>query len=546
MKNTFSFLFLFAFSIFPALSQKAGKENYNYQRGVEAYEADNYQEAGKYLTEALSEDEENGYALTYLGSVYRQLGYNGAALTFYKQAMEYVPAKDKEFIAQIHAERADTYWAMQDTLRALSEQEQAVRLMPKKGEYLRARGYIKDCLKNYEQAEADYKEALALDTADTYTRYYLAGNAASQKKWQEAINWGDETLRRDSDCVHLYIVRTEAYFRLHNIKESATELAKAWHFCGFQNEVTQWTDTLAQTDYAATVQAIEAAQTLWRDDSDLCFALSHAARSTRRYATALNQLHKYVAAKDDNADRYFSGLIYGDMYSFEEAVQELRLAYEADSSEVNITLAYADYLADAGHLQESLNYYNKVVAENPLYPYAYGARCRSYRLMGNYEAALDDALHYVALDPDESYAQMSVARCLLHLNRTQEARPYLEEAASLDSVALRSSQRMFALFYLGRTAEAEEWTNRVLQEEEKRMEKGQMEQIDEQSYVCAARFYALKGDKAETLKYLRMAFEYNYRDFNYLRKCEEFASLQGDNDFEALIKEYTQKPPTWK
>lgn len=546
MKNLLSLFFLFAIFSLPALSQKTGKDNYNYQRGVEAYENENYQEAGKYLSAALDEDDKNGYALTYIGSVYRQMGYNGAALTSYRKALKYVPAKDKEFLAKIHGERANTYWAMDDTLRSLADQEEALRLMPKEGMYLRGLGYLEKCMGRYEQAEAHFQKALALDTADTYTRYYLATNAASQKKWEDAIRWAGETLQRDSDFLEMYLMRTEAFFRLGKIKEAATELACAWHVGGLQEDVTSWTDTLAQTDYAATVQALEEAQKKWIDDSDLCFALSHAAHSTRRYATALDWVQKYVATKDGDTYRYFTALALNNMNRFDEAIRELQLAYEADSSEVNVTLSYADNLADAGQLQECLRYYSKVVAEHPLYTYAYAARCRNYRLLGNFEAALDDALHYVALAPDDAYAQMSVARCLLHLNRTQEARPYLEETVRLDSVPLGSAQRMFALFYLGRTAEAEEWTNRMLQEEEKRMEKGQMAQLDELAYLCAARFYALKGDKAQALAHLRTAFKNNYRDFTYLRNCEEFSPLQGDEAFEALLKEYSEKPDTWK
>lgn len=546
MKKLLSLLSLLALAAIPALAQKTGKDNYNYQRGVEAYEADKPDEAVKYLAAALEEDEKNGYALAYLGSVHRNVGNYGLALSAYRLALKYVPDRDKDFLATLHAERAKAYWQTDDTLRALSEVEQAMRLAPKNSDYPQGRGNFLYYIKCHAEAEADYKAALALDTASASIRALLAVNACAREHWQDAANWAREALRRDSDCTQMYLTRTEAYFHLGKTREAVAELARAWRFCGFHDGVYKWTDSLAKTDYSATTQALMAMQRERNDDPDYYFALGYAARATRRYDTALKMLQKYADAAGRGECRYFTGCSFRDMYRLGEAVREMRSAYEADSSNVDFMLECGRCLANEGCLEESLPYLNKAVEEQPLNPYPYYRRALVYRQLGNYEAALDDAFHCAALEDEASPAQMCVARCLLSLGRTQEARPYLEEAARLDSVPYGSTERMFALFCLGRTDEAGRWTERMLQEEERCFENGQMAQPDERAYLCAARFYALAGDRTQSLKHLRTAFEHNFRDFYLLRHCEELKSLQGDSAFEALIKEYSEKPTTWK
>jgi len=280
MKKLFSLLSLLALVIIPALAQKTGKENYNYQRGVEAYEADNPEEAVKYLAAALEEDEKNGYALTYLGSVHRNVGNCGLALSAYRLALKYVPAKDKDFLAKLHAERAKAYWQTGDTLRSLSEVEQAMRLVPKNSDYPQGRGNFLYYIKRYAEAEADYKAALALDTASASIRALLAINACAQEHWQDAVNWAGEALQRDSDYTQMYFTRTESFFRLGRTREAAAELARAWRFCGFHDDVYKWTDSLVRTDYSAVTQALMAMQKERNDDPDYYFALGYAAHAT--------------------------------------------------------------------------------------------------------------------------------------------------------------------------------------------------------------------------------------------------------------------------
>lgn len=530
----------------PASAQGTGKDDYDYLRGVEAYEQEEYQEAAKYLAQALETDDENAYAYGHMGRVYSQLGFKGSALNCFRLGLKYLPAKDKAFQSKIHRWRADAYWALGDSLKAMEEVQAAVRLNPTEGEYFCTRGILHCYSKEYDAARADLETALRLDTADVSILHYLTYVSVARRDWPEALRWGEEALRRDSTGISTYINCIKARYCQGQTAEAAGVLARAWHFCGVQDSVMAWTDTLAKSGYAATVQALEEARLRWRDDPDLLYAKSLAAYMTRRRQTALDLAERYVKEKDGEEWQIVLAWNKEAMDDYEGAWECLRRAWQADSIGVTIVPAMGDCLAGLGRYEESLAYYNKAIAGFPLIADGYGGRQFAYRRLGKMEAALDDALHYQALAPQKAHAQMSVARCLLRMGRAGEARPYLEEAVSLDSVPLGSTQRMFALLYLGRTAEAENWCRKTLEADEAEVRAGRTVRPDNAAYFNAARFYARLGDTAQALAFMRRALDYGCRHWTEIRQSEELASLQGTAAFEALIEEYKNKPAVWE
>lgn len=78
------FLTAFALVTIVANAQKADFErpsSYNYKRGIELYQAQNYSEALEYMQRELEDNDKNGYAYNVLQDIYYRYEEYGKALT---------------------------------------------------------------------------------------------------------------------------------------------------------------------------------------------------------------------------------------------------------------------------------------------------------------------------------------------------------------------------------------------------------------------------------------------------------------------------------
>ena len=73
-------------------------ESYNYQRGVEAIQNENPQEALEYLNKDIAENPKNGYSFSWIAMLRLQNEEFGKALTAADLALKYLPKKDAEYV----------------------------------------------------------------------------------------------------------------------------------------------------------------------------------------------------------------------------------------------------------------------------------------------------------------------------------------------------------------------------------------------------------------------------------------------------------------
>ena len=95
---------IFAISIMafiPSFSQDSKvkrPDSYNYQRGVEAIQKENSEEALEYLNKEIKDNPKNGYAFSWIAMVRCHQEEYGRALTAADLALKNLPKKDKEYI----------------------------------------------------------------------------------------------------------------------------------------------------------------------------------------------------------------------------------------------------------------------------------------------------------------------------------------------------------------------------------------------------------------------------------------------------------------
>lgn len=105
-------------------------ESYNYQRGVEAIQNDNLQEALEYFNKDIAENPKNGYSFSWIAMLRLQNEEFGKALTAADFAIKLLPKKDAEYVIFVYSTRANVYLNLEDTVKAINDYTTAIRMKP--------------------------------------------------------------------------------------------------------------------------------------------------------------------------------------------------------------------------------------------------------------------------------------------------------------------------------------------------------------------------------------------------------------------------------
>ena len=136
-------------------------------RGVELYEAKNYQQAEKVLREAVGSEPENARAHYYLGMTLLNLKRPAEAAESLKTAADLAPTSDQYRMALVRA-----YIDQKDYDQAETALNQVREINAENAELPYYSGLINLQKKNYEQAASDFETAIERNPDNAYAHYY--------------------------------------------------------------------------------------------------------------------------------------------------------------------------------------------------------------------------------------------------------------------------------------------------------------------------------------------------------------------------------------
>ena len=105
-------------------------ETYNYVRGIEAIQNNNYREGHEYLSKEISDNPKNGYAYCWIATIDQYNEGYGQALTNCDLALKYLPKKDKIYVSFAHKLKAEIYKELGENDKATLEFNAAVKVSP--------------------------------------------------------------------------------------------------------------------------------------------------------------------------------------------------------------------------------------------------------------------------------------------------------------------------------------------------------------------------------------------------------------------------------
>jgi tetratricopeptide (TPR) repeat protein len=201
--------------------------SYNYQRGIEALRDGETNKGIDLLNRELQDHPKCGYTYAWIASARGRLCDYGKALTAVNYALKYLPKKDKYYVAWAHRLRALTYIYLGDSVAALSDYAQAIKLQPETYDYYRERGDLYFELKQYDLSNVDYLHMIKLEPGNTDGYMGYGRNLREQDKLNEAIEQFSYAFKLDKDFSQALAFRAECYAKQHKYEEAVADMIKA-------------------------------------------------------------------------------------------------------------------------------------------------------------------------------------------------------------------------------------------------------------------------------------------------------------------------------
>lgn len=349
-------LFLCALFCTTALFAKEPQQptSYNYQRGVEAVNNDNDEEAERYLSQEINNNPKNGYAYAWIAGVHMRNDEIGKAIDALNKAIKYITKSDKYYHAWANKTLAGIYYDLNDTIKCIDYATRAVKDEPKNIEWWRFRGVLYLEFEQYDNAIADFDEMIRLNP-NAENGYMWKGKTYYQlKQYDKAIEqyqYAGKLATRS----YIYSNLAESQIQLQYYEEAADNIIKAFKEEHFEDLAT---DLLADANEELTAELMPRLNVqINKNPNSVEWHMYklYLYRSAKKYEQAIECTEKI---KELDANPYFDAILsslYEQMGDFASALHYAQLAYEADSTETDYITTLAGAYENVDSLQQYLD-----------------------------------------------------------------------------------------------------------------------------------------------------------------------------------------------
>lgn len=530
MKN----LLIVIFSLFTLVSNAQDKMNrptsYNYQRGVEAIQKENTEEALEYLNKEIEENPKNGYAFSWIAMVRCHQEEYGRALTAVDLALKNIPKKDKEYVYFAYETRARIYCELQDTIKALADYSAAIKVYPEKDDAYEKRAQIYYEQEKYDLADADYRQLIKLDQGGVMGYMGIGRNRNAQKKWDEAIEQFNHVANMYNDYSSVYAFRAEAFIGKEKWPEATDDIIKALSISG-DNKAFSLMQELKEPAFGMLKAKMKIEGTKNPNNSywPYCIGVMH--EHNEEYNKAIpfyEEAHKKDA--DDINLRRISQCYY-EMGQYENALNYINQAIALDTTKVQYIPFKANVLYEMGNPKEAIAEWDKHQALYPDYGFGYYRRGWFKSLSGDDEGAIEDFTMSVTLDPEYSYSYVSRGDIYARQGKVELAKADFLKVVEIENSPEKYECLHYAYHGLGENEKAIAAIDTIIARDEDK--KG--------SYYDAACLYSRMQNKEKAIEYLSKCLEMGYNRFNHIRIDHDMDFIRDTDEFKTLLEKYESK-----
>lgn len=526
MKRIVSLLLLAVCATFVCAKEPQRPTSYNYQRGVEAVNNDQDEEAEKYLNQELADNPKNGYAYAWLAGIELRKDEIGSAISMLNNSIKYIPKADKYYHAWANKTLSGIYYDLNDTIKCIDYATRAVKSEPKNIEWWRFRGVLYLEFEQYDNAIADFDEMIRLNP-NAENGYMWKGKTYYQlKQYDKAIEqyqYAGKLATRS----YIYSNLAESQIQLQYYEEAADNIIKAFKEEHFEDLAT---DLLANANEELTDELMPRLNVqINANPNSLEWYMYklYLYRANKNYEQAILCTEKI---KELDADPYFDAILsslYRNMGDFATALHYAQVAYAADTTETDYMEQLTNVYSDLDSLEQCLQIYDSYIAQYPESEAAYHMRAQTHFLASNYTSAIDDYTTTITLDTKDTYARYMRGRAHYIMGDTLKANKDFQRVVDDTNDAIETA---FALIFLGSHKEARHLADSILIADS-------VEHSERYNIACC---YSMLGEIELAFAALEDELKDGYVQFNHIRRDVDLIPLHGER-LDSLLSIYETK-----
>lgn len=514
-------------------AQKNSTDDYNLRKAYEVLKENNDRdEALKLLAKQLELTPDNVEALLLRMRIYRQIDEPGKALADINHAIKVNKPKTSEIEnSTLHWWKGYVYQDLNDKEKAASTLKTAYQLAQKDNQE-----YVSVIAFDYAQAlyalddldgsDAIYKKMLAENETDAGAMVGLARNMMDRGQYDEAEKQLLAAIKMRENYPSIYRILLQVYDKKGDVNkaiDAAIEYVDKDSDARWQMLINVAKKNLnyAVANMRAKMKTSES-PIYWRA------LIAELYYSAGKYELALKENIKLEeeAGKDDRLSSR-KAECYRHLGMHEAAIAELDqiLAKEGDWN------AYCERgicYRLLGNFDKAIEDFTAAIEEDPRFAFPYYSRGWCYELTGRNDLALEDYNLGIDIDPDYPYIFLERGLVLKKMGRTEEARSDFETAVAKDTVATDGSSTHYALHELGRDEEALAWMQTIIDEDPS----------DAGNWYDYACLYARMNRIDDAMNALEKAFELGYRNFGHLEYDYDMDILRDLPRYKELVSRY--------
>ena len=521
----------------PGFSQsREDNRPYNLQKAYEVLQNDHDEDqALKLLSDQIKSTPDNVECWLLMCRIYRNQKEYGRAMSSVNEAIRVNKPKKSGFV------NSTLYWWKSSVYDDMDNNEQEIEWLKKALDAARkdnkenvqnisfdlGQAYYE--AKKYDESDAVYRQMVKEDETDQAAMTGLARNMIQREDYAGAVRMLDASQKYGDDYSETYRFRSEAYDKMGET-DKAIDDALLW----FEKDEDAYDSAIIKLMMKHRTYAIAKAKTSMKS-SDSKDAWRVLLLSIYEEAGEYeNSIKEYNSLEEDYGKDEFIYAHRADCYNklglTDMALSEIEKAIELEADYSNIC-SKGGILRTAGRYAEAIEVFDQAIEVDPLYAFAYYAKGWCHELSGDDDKAME--CYNLGIDLDKEYAYIYLMRGQIHLKRGDKikAEEDFNTVLQLDTVVTDGSCRQYALHFLGRDDEADEWMQKLIDDEP----------YDMGHYYDKACLYSRMGRTDEAVKALETALEMGYCAFPHIENDDDMDAIRGRDDFRALIVKYKEK-----
>ncbi len=507
---------------------QSAKQSYNFTRALEEAKKGNKSEAMDFLTKEIAENPGNGYAHMTIAILQADAENYGDAMKSVNMAIKKLPKKDKEYVARAFASRAHLYTIAGDTIQALNDFNQAIKINPDDSDILETYGQLLYEMERYSDANDIYNRMVAANPTSVMGYMGLGRNAYASGNYDEAIRQYNIVIKMYDDYSSGYSFRAESYLKQGKYLEAVDDIMKS---LSIDNDAKahHYLFEFPDNQLTLVITKLRGMSVKNPHDAEWQYYIAQLYQSKKKCNEAIEAARK---AFDIDAHPVFLEMIadcYQELGEYAQALEAITQAQQMRPDDLDLISSKADILGESGDIEGAITEWTRYVEKTPDFFGGYYRRGFFEDNSGQTDKALEDYDMAIMLNPDYAYSYLGKGDMLMRKGQTDEAMAAYRKVIELDTVPNNSSCAMYAFLALGERAKAVDFMEKVIANDS----------TDCGNYYDGACFYSRLGDLDKSLAHLRTAFEKGFRRFHHVMSDDDLESLRATDGFKSLMDEYT-------